>query len=427
MYAIKMETDHSLTTTVHSTIYQGDKNADTLVFVVPQAVDEVNMADCTLLLRYILPNGAGHSEELAMYPIPHNRDYLQFRLGVASRFTEQPGNIELWLTAVDFNDDVVFRTGTAQVEIAQHVRIENYMPPESLDQLDKLSAKVAALEKGRVNNLKYDEENDTLQLVNGEIVQISRETAADSVLFEDGQTFQQKLDEGTLNGAPGKNGADGAPGKDGAAAGFGTPTAEVDEGTGVPSVDITADGADTEKVFHFSFHNLKGADGAPGKNGENGAPGKDGAAGAPGTNGANGKDGFSPTVATASVEGGTKVTITDASGPKEFTVTNGKDGAAGKDGAPGGKGDKGEPGPNKVSTSTGTDITGLLKGEGGKVAQAVAGSDYVDPSGLNTRLGRSDNLAAANTSYSTYMARAIAAGTAAPSSLTNGCIYLVYE
>ena len=204
MYAIKMETDHSLTTTVHSTIYQGDKNADTLVFVVPRTVDEVNMADCTLLLRYILPNGAGHSEELAMYPIPHNRDYLQFRLGVASRFTEQPGNIELWLTAVDFNDDVVFRTGTAQVEIAQHIRIENYMPPESLDQLDKLSAKVTALEKGRVNNLKYDEENDTLQLVAdgipvGDCIDVSDwENKADNIVFhEEDSTIQL-----TANGEP---------------------------------------------------------------------------------------------------------------------------------------------------------------------------------------------------------------------------------
>lgn len=47
------------------------------------------------------------------------------------------------------------------------------------------------------------------------------------------------------------------------------------------------------------------------------------------------------------------------------------------------------------------------------------------------RLNRADTLTAANTSYSTYMARAIAAGTsdltAGSSSLTSGCIYIVYE
>ena len=275
-----------------------------------------------------------------------------------------------------------------------------------------------------------------------------KDVSAGNVKFEDGETFQQKLEAGELkgdrgetgpagpagpqgadgqdgepgaDGKPGENGKDGAPGKDGAAAGFGTPTAEVDDSTGTPTVEVTASGEDTEKVFHFKFTGLKG---------ETGPAGAVGPAGPAGAAGEAGKDGFSPTVATASVEGGTKVTITDASGTKEFTVTNGKDGkdgAAGKDGSPGATGPQGPEGPNKVSTTTATDISGLLKGEGGKVAQAVAGSDYVDPSGLNTRLGRSDNLAAANTSYSTYMARAIAAGTQAPSSLTNGCIFLVYE
>lgn len=53
----------------------------------------------------------------------------------------------------------------------------------------------------------------------------------------------------------------GAIGAAGTAAGFGTPTATVDSGTGVPSVTVTASGADTAKVFRFDFHNLKGADG----------------------------------------------------------------------------------------------------------------------------------------------------------------------
>ena len=53
------------------------------------------------------------------------------------------------------------------------------------------------------------------------------------------------------------------------------------------------------------------------------------------------------------------------------------------------KGDKGDTGaqgpagPNEVSTSTDSNITGLLKGASGKVAQAVAGEDYVTPTGMN--------------------------------------------
>ena len=53
----------------------------------------------------------------------------------------------------------------------------------------------------------------------------------------------------------------GAKGDTGTSAGFGTPTATVDSNIGTPSVQITASGPDTAKVFSFAFHNLKGADG----------------------------------------------------------------------------------------------------------------------------------------------------------------------
>lgn len=56
----------------------------------------------------------------------------------------------------------------------------------------------------------------------------------------------------------------GTKGDTGAAAGFGTPTATIDGNTGTPSVQVTASGSDTAKIFNFAFHNLKGADGRDG-------------------------------------------------------------------------------------------------------------------------------------------------------------------
>ena len=53
-------------------------------------------------------------------------------------------------------------------------------------------------------------------------------------------------------------GATGSNGSNGAAAGFGTPTATVDANVGTPSVTVAASGADTAKVFAFTFKNLKG-------------------------------------------------------------------------------------------------------------------------------------------------------------------------
>lgn len=48
----------------------------------------------------------------------------------------------------------------------------------------------------------------------------------------------------------------------------------------------------------------------------------------PSIQGPQGGDGFSPTVTTTPIDGGTKVTITDATGPHKFNVMDGTSGAS---------------------------------------------------------------------------------------------------
>ena len=151
-------------------------------------------------------------------------------------------------------------------------------------------------------------------------------------------------------GAPGEDGQDGAPGEKGdpgadGADGF-SPTVQVADEEGSHTVTIT------DATGQHTFTVYDGQDGAPGEKGDPGEPGADGEDGAPGADGA---DGVSPTVATSAIEGGTHVTITDASGAHEFDVMNGTDGAPGEkgdpgeDGAPGAKGDPGEDGADGFS------------------------------------------------------------------------------
>ena len=55
---------------------------------------------------------------------------------------------------------------------------------------------------------------------------------------------------------------------------------------------------------------------------------------------------------------------------------------------PGIKGDTGATGPNSISTSTDTNITGVIKGTGTKIAQASDGTDYLSPTtGVKTNTG----------------------------------------
>lgn len=73
-----------------------------------------------------------------------------------------------------------------------------------------------------------------------------------------------------------------------------------------------------------------GPQGVPGPKGEPGPAGEPGPEGPQGPAGQPGEDGFSPTVQMQPIDNGTKVTITDASGPHEFEVLNGEDGDSAK-------------------------------------------------------------------------------------------------
>lgn len=164
MYVIKMNADKTLQTTIHANIYQGEKNADMLVFLIPKLYGNQNVADCDLLMRYILPSGYGRSEALELALEPYNSNYYRYDLKLDTKLTELAGDIEIWLSAISLNDNVVFKTGSVELTILPSKDIADYLNPKSRDQLDKLSEKVSKLESEKADNIFYDENGDYLQL-----------------------------------------------------------------------------------------------------------------------------------------------------------------------------------------------------------------------------------------------------------------------
>lgn len=257
---------------------------------------------------------------------------------------------------------------------------------------------------------------------------------ADRVFFNDGTNFQEKLNSGELNGPKGVKGTDGV-----------SPIISSSKSGKVTTITIVdANGTKTATIND-------GNDGAPGQKGNDGSPG------------------VSPTVSVEKSGKVTTITIKDINGTKTATIDDGVNGEKGEQGSPGtaatvsvgtvttgaagsaatvknsgsttaarfdfsipqgAKGEKGDTGPqgdtgpNAVSTTTTSNITGLLKGASGKVAAAVAGTDYISPSG-GTMTGIL--TAQSNTSYTTRQVRNIVLSTADPSGGSNGDIWIRYR
>ena len=176
------------------------------------------------------------------------------------------------------------------------------------------------------------------------------------------------VNNGPLQGAQGPQGPQGEPGPQGPAGADGAPGAKGDIGPEGP----------------------RGPQGDPGPQGPKGDTGD------PGADGAQGPQGPAGTAATIQVgtvtasDPGSTPTVTNSGTTSaavlDFVLPRGEQGPAGADGAPGAdgqdgaQGPQGPAGPNEVSTTTTTNITGLLKGNGTTVQQAVAGTDYAKPS-----------------------------------------------
>ena len=89
------------------------------------------------------------------------------------------------------------------------------------------------------------------------------------------------------------------------------------------------------------------------------------------SSGSGGADGVSPTVSVSDIDGGHRITITDASGEKSFNVM---DGATGPEGPKGDKGDTGATGPEGPKGDKGD--TGATGPAGADGETPVKGTDY---------------------------------------------------
>jgi len=97
--------------------------------------------------------------------------------------------------------------------------------------------------------------------------------------------------------------------------------------------------------------------------------------------GAGGEDGatFRPSVTVAGVLSWTNDKGLTNPGSVNIKGPQGEKGEKGDTGDSGPAGPQGQAGPNEVSTATTSSISGLLKGSGGKLSAAAAGTDYLAP------------------------------------------------
>lgn len=145
MYTIVMRDNKMLETTIKTSIFQREKLADKIQFLLPQTCGDLDIANCTAVLKYMDQLDVAHVEVLTMDDELY-KGMLRFVLPLDTKITQYAGDIKvrITLTHVDLDTGVqqVMHTGATTITIKKMEDYFHFNPDKSLEFIDQLLGKM---------------------------------------------------------------------------------------------------------------------------------------------------------------------------------------------------------------------------------------------------------------------------------------------
>lgn len=185
-YVILVNEDNTLYATKKERIMQRSKLVDTLWFLVHPMYKENDMTDATVMLEYLLPVSKKYKTEILRLSDDMYEDHLKYLLPFDTELTSEAGEIEVQLTFAYVDLDVdgnaiqrVRKTSTNKITIVPISAWSDIIPDSALSVIDQRLIETSrqikqladiemSLGENHVDNLKYDDETETLQLMAGD-------------------------------------------------------------------------------------------------------------------------------------------------------------------------------------------------------------------------------------------------------------------
>lgn len=165
-------------------IMQRSSGVDSLVFITNYLYKNTyDMTNATVMLEYVLPCSKKYRSEILELSEERYKDvFLQYKLPITTKLTSEAGKIEIQVTfaytELDINGNGIQRvrkTSPTTIDIIPISAWSDIVPDEILAPLDQrlivLSSQMKAmdeylnvLDNNQVDNLVYNETDDTLQL-----------------------------------------------------------------------------------------------------------------------------------------------------------------------------------------------------------------------------------------------------------------------
>lgn len=183
-YVILINDENELYGSHKERIMQRSSGVDSLVFVTNYLYKNTyDMTNATVMLEYVLPCSKRYrSEILELSEERYNDCFLQYKLPFTTKLTSEAGKIELQVTfaytEMDTDGNIhqrVRKTSSTTIEVIPISAWSDLVPDELFTPLDQrlimLNAQTKAIDEyldvlndNQVDDLVYDDDNETLQL-----------------------------------------------------------------------------------------------------------------------------------------------------------------------------------------------------------------------------------------------------------------------
>lgn len=184
-YVILVNEDNTLTASKKERIMQRSKLFNNLWFLTEPIYNGYDMSACTVVMEYILPISKKYHSDILELSEDGYQEYLKYVVPIDSKLTTEAGEVELQLTFIysdlDENGESIQRvrkTSTAKLNIVPISAWSDIIPDSALGALDqriiKMDAQIKELldigdayDAAKADNIAYDADNQTLQLLSG--------------------------------------------------------------------------------------------------------------------------------------------------------------------------------------------------------------------------------------------------------------------
>lgn len=145
MFYIKLEDDLSLVITERDVLRRGDNLSKKVIYLVPQAVGELDAKTAFFYLNYIRADGVADIVMLERMEDMYNETYYQFTFPITCKLTRFAGSVCTWMQIYDgsMSNPMVAKSGECVLQIEDSKNMDDYVSDRVVTALYQYDKKVA--------------------------------------------------------------------------------------------------------------------------------------------------------------------------------------------------------------------------------------------------------------------------------------------